>query len=279
MRRATFAPCCSSPSGARDRRTCARRCPRSAAGRRRGQSRTGGRRRGGDRHRTHDLLRELTLDRLHEPYRAHVYPELPRLTTPLATPVRSAPACPAPARRSSRSPTRSRRSRGSKRHSGGRRRHGSARTRGRGGTPEYRRARGRIAPDRRSDAPGKRSGAPPPAADRTAPALTRRGHSRHGRLGARRSGRGITSLVATAFDVIGGRCGRCTRSSSGRCPVGGCSSWRSSVSPAQRGCSPSADRGRSRLRSRPRLSRPRRSHSSSARRSPPWAGGVHARSA
>ena len=28
-----------------------------------------------------DLLQELTLDRLHEPYRAHVYPELPRLTT------------------------------------------------------------------------------------------------------------------------------------------------------------------------------------------------------
>ena len=28
-----------------------------------------------------ELLRELTVDRLHEPYRAHVYPELPRIVT------------------------------------------------------------------------------------------------------------------------------------------------------------------------------------------------------
>ena len=55
----------------------------------------------------YDLLARLTVDRLHEPYRAAVYPQLPRLVAggPRRR-ARSAPACPAPARRSSRSPTR-----------------------------------------------------------------------------------------------------------------------------------------------------------------------------
>ena len=58
----------------------------------------------------------LTVDRLHEPYRAAVYPQLPRLVE-AARERRGdrAPACRAPARRSSRSPTRSARSRRSRR--------------------------------------------------------------------------------------------------------------------------------------------------------------------
>ena len=53
-----------------------------------------------------DLLSRLTVDRLHEPYRAAAYPQLPRLVEAARAPARSVRACPAPARRSSRSPTR-----------------------------------------------------------------------------------------------------------------------------------------------------------------------------
>ena len=62
-----------------------------------------------------DLLRVLTVDRLHEPYRAKASTRSCRSSsTPPGRPARSAPACRAPARRSSRSPTRSGRSPGSK---------------------------------------------------------------------------------------------------------------------------------------------------------------------
>ena len=53
-----------------------------------------------------DLLRVLTVDRLHEQYRAKAFPQLPRLVAGARRRARSAPACRAPARRSSRSPTR-----------------------------------------------------------------------------------------------------------------------------------------------------------------------------
>ena len=55
----------------------------------------------------YDLLRFLTVDRLHEPYRATVYPQLPRDRRggPRGRRAR-APACREPARRSSPSSTR-----------------------------------------------------------------------------------------------------------------------------------------------------------------------------
>ncbi len=54
----------------------------------------------------YDLLAPLTVDRLHEPYRAAVYPQLPRWSRPRVAPARSGRACRAPARRSSPSPIR-----------------------------------------------------------------------------------------------------------------------------------------------------------------------------
>ena len=55
----------------------------------------------------YDLLARLTVDRLHEPYRAAAYPQLPRSwSRRRATRARSARACRAPARRSSPSPIR-----------------------------------------------------------------------------------------------------------------------------------------------------------------------------
>ena len=68
-----------------------------------------------------DLLRVLTVDRLHEPYRAKAFPQLPRLVA-AARGAGAIGACLAgPARRSSRSRTRVGRSPGSRRRSGRRR--------------------------------------------------------------------------------------------------------------------------------------------------------------
>ena len=64
-----------------------------------------------------DLLRVLTVDRLHEPYRARPTRSCRSSSRPRARPARSGRACRAPARRSSPSPTRSGRSPGSRRRS------------------------------------------------------------------------------------------------------------------------------------------------------------------
>ena len=53
-----------------------------------------------------DLLGRLTVDRLHEPYRAAAYPQLPAMIAPRERPERSAPAFPGRGPRSSPSPTR-----------------------------------------------------------------------------------------------------------------------------------------------------------------------------